>query len=142
MSDLKQRIFDLAKVPQMLNLATITEDGKPWVRYMVGSADQELSIRFCTSLCSDKIRHIRQNSNVHVSMGAKDIMTTKVWLQVEGIAEISTAKVERDAFWYDGLKAYFTGPDDPNYCVVIVKPSRIELASMESMGAEIWQPEK
>lgn len=69
-------------------------------------------------------------------------MTTKAWLQVEGTAEISTAKAERDAFWYDGLKAYFTGPDDPNYCVVIVKPSRIEFASMESMGAEIWQSGK
>ena len=139
MSDLKQRIFDLAKEPQLLNLATITEDGKPWVRYVVGNADAELSIRFCTALDSDKIRHMRRNPNVHVSMGAKDIMTAKNWLQVEGVAEISTAKAEREAFWYDGLKAYFQGPDDPNYCVVIVKPSRIELASMESMTAEIWQ---
>lgn len=142
MSDLKQRILELAKEPQLLNLATITEEGKPWVRYMVGQADEELCIRFCTSLCSDKIRHIRQNPHVHLSMGAKDIMTTKAWLQVEGTAEISTAKAERDAFWYEGLKAYFTGPDDPNYCVVIVKPSRIELASMASMDAEIWQAGK
>jgi general stress protein 26 len=142
MSDLKQRIFNLAKEPQLLCLATITEDGKPWVRYMVGQADEELSIRFCTALCSDKIRHMRRNPNVHVTMGAKDIMTTKEWLQIEGTAEISTAKAERDAFWTDGLKAYFTGPDDPNYCVVIVKPSQIELASMASMAAEIWEPGK
>ena len=142
MSNLQQRIFELAKEPQLINLATITEDGKPWVRYMVGQADEELSIRFCTTLCSDKIRHIRQNPNVHVSLGAKDVMTTKEWLQIEGVAEISTAKAERDAFWNDGLKAYFNGPDDPNYCVVIVKPSRIELASMASMTAEIWQAGK
>lgn len=142
MSDLQQRIFELAREPQLLNLATITEDGKPWVRYVVGQADQELAIRFCTSLDSDKIRHMRLNPNVHVSMGAKDVMTAKAWLQVEGTAEISTAKDERDAFWYDGLKAYFQGPDDPNYCIVIVRPSRIELASMASMSAEIWQPGK
>lgn len=142
MNDLKQRIFDLAKEPQLINLATITEDGKPWVRYVVGNADEALSIRFCTSLCSDKIRHMRQNPNVHVSLGAKDIMTTKAWLQIEGVAEISTAKAERDAFWYDGLKAYFNGPDDPNYCIVIVKPSRIELGSMGSMTPEIWQARK
>ena len=139
MSNLKQRIFELAKEPQLLSLATITEDGKPWVRYMVGQADEELSVRFCTALCSDKIRHMRQNPNVHVTLGANDVMTTKEWIQVEGTAEISTAKAERDAFWNDGLKAYFTGPDDPNYCVVIVKPSRIELASMASMAAEIWE---
>jgi general stress protein 26 len=142
MSDLQQRIFDLAKEPQLINLATITEDGKPWVRYMVGSADETLAIRCCASLCSDKIRHIRHNPNVHLSLGAKEIMTTKEWLQVEGTAEISTAKAERHAFWYDGLKAYFIGPDDPNYCVIIVTPSRIELASMASMAAEIWQPGK
>jgi len=140
MSDLKQRIFELAKELQLINLATITEDGKPWVRYVVGLADQELSIRFCTSLCSDKIRHMRQNPNVHVSLGAKDLITARNWLQIEGVAEISTAKAERDAFWFDGLKAHFKGPDDPNYCVVIVKPSKIELASMASLDAEIWQP--
>lgn len=139
MSDLKQRIYTLAKEPQLLSLATITEDGKPWVRYVVGQADQELALRFCTSLCSDKIRHMRRDPNVHVAMGAKDIMTTKEWLQVEGVAEISTAQAERDAFWRDNLKAYFKGPDDPNYCVVIIKPSRIEFASMASMTAEIWQ---
>ena len=140
MSDLKQRIYQLAKEPQLLNLATITEDGKPWVRYMVGSADAELAFRFCTSLCSDKVRHLRHNPNVHLSLGAKEIMTTTAWLQVEGTAEISTAKAERHAFWYDGLQAYFQGPDDPNYCVIIVTPLRIELASMANMTAEVWEP--
>lgn len=139
MSDVKQRIFELAKVPQLINLATITEEGKPWVRYMVGSADETLTFRFCCALCSDKVRHIRHNPNVHLSLGAKDVMSAKEWLQVEGTAEIATTKAERDAFWYDGLKAYFQGADDPNYCVVIVTPSRIELASMGSMSAEVWQ---
>jgi general stress protein 26 len=106
---------------------------------MVGSADETLTFRFCCALCSDKVRHIRHNPNVHLSLGAKDIMTTTEWLQVEGTAEIATTKAERDAFWYDGLKAYFQGADDPNYCVVIVTPSRIELASMGSMDAEVWQ---
>ena len=34
MSDLKQRIFDAAGEIQLINFATITEDGKPWVRYV------------------------------------------------------------------------------------------------------------
>lgn len=142
MSDLKQRIFELAKTPQLLNLATITEEGNPWVRYVFGNADAELSFRFCTSLCSDKISHIRHNPNVHLSLGAKDLMTSKEWLQVAGVAEISTARDERHAFWNDGFLAYFTGPDDPNYCVVIVKPSLVELAAMGSKAAEVWQAGK
>ena len=138
MNDLKQRIFELAKTPQLLNLATVTEEGKPWVRYVFGNADAELNFRFCTALCSDKIRHIRHNANVHLSLGARDLLTSKDWLQVVGFAEISTAQDERHAFWNDGFLAHFTGPDDPNYCVVIVKPALIELASMANKSAEVW----
>ena len=142
MSDLRQRIFDLARRFQLINLATITEDGKPWVRCVTGKTDGGLSIRFSTRLNSDKIRHMRKNPNVHVTLGTKDLMPTKQWLQIEGTAEISTAQAERDGFWHDGLKAFFKAPDDPNYCVVIVRPSRVELGSMGSMTPEVWQQEK
>jgi general stress protein 26 len=77
---------------------------------------------------------------VHISLGASDLETAKHWLQVEGIAEISTDKTERQSFWFDELTNYFTGPDDPNYCVVIVKPSRIELGTMGNMTPEVWEP--
>jgi general stress protein 26 len=140
MSDLKQRIFDLTKELQLANLATITEDGKPRVRYMVGKADAGLTLRFCSALDSGKVRHIRKNPTVSVTLGAKDLMSAKNWLQIEGTAEISTTKAERDAFWFDGLKKYFKSPDDPNYCVIIIKPSRIELGTMASMAPEVWLP--
>lgn len=140
MSDLRQKIFNMAKDFQLINVATVTEDGKPWVRYVVGKADSDLAFRFCTHLGSNKVRQMRKNPNVHILLGGKDAMTTKEWLQVQGTAEISTAKSERDAFWFDALKTYFTGPDDPNYCVVIVRPSRIEIGSMTS-NREVWEAE-
>jgi len=142
MSDLQQRIIDLAKGPRLLNLATVTEDGKPWVRYVTGKIDEGLSIRFSTRLDSDKVRHMRGNQNVHVTLGEKDVMKAKRWLQIEGTAEISTAQAERDAFWHDGLKAIFKGPDDPNYGVVSINPCRIELGSLGSPAPEVWQPEE
>lgn len=139
MSDLKARIYEVAKEFQVMNLATITDDGKPWVRYVAGFANEDLEFRFCTSLCSNKVRHMRKNPNVHLSLGAKEIMTTKNWLQVVGTAEVSTSQNERDAMWSDGLKAYFKGPDDPNYAVVIIKPSAIQLGSMSSNSMEVWE---
>jgi len=58
MSDLKQRIFDAAGEIQLINFATITEDGKPWVRYVMGKADKELVFRFCTHLKSRKVAQL------------------------------------------------------------------------------------
>ncbi|VAX34464.1 hypothetical protein MNBD_NITROSPIRAE03-877 [hydrothermal vent metagenome] len=139
MSDLKQRIFDAAGEMQLINFATITEDGKPWVRYVMGKADKELVFRFCTHLNSRKVAQIRKNPNVHISLGVSNLETARNWLQVEGTAEVSTDKAEREAFWFDDLKNYFTGPDDPNYCIVITKPSRIEFGTMGNMPPEVWE---
>lgn len=139
MSDLKQRIFDFAKDLQLMNFATITEDGKPWVRYVVGKADNELLFRFCTHVDTKKVNEIKKTPNVHISMGATDMKTAKHWLQVEGTAIISTDKTERHSFWFDALNNYFTGPDDPQYCVIIIKPSRIEFGTMGSITPEVWK---
>ena len=139
MSNLRQRIFEAAKELQLVNIATVTEDGKPWVRYVMAKADNDLVFRFCSRLDTKKIRHIKNNPNVHISLGVTDLETAKNWLQVEGKAEASTDKNERHAFWFDELKNFFKGPDDPAYCIVIVKPSRIELGTMGSMQPEVWE---
>jgi general stress protein 26 len=137
MNDLKKRAYELAKDFQLINLATITEDGKPWVRYVSGKADEDLFIRFCTFLGSDKVREMKKNPNVHISLGAAGHSAAN-WLQIAGTAEISTTKTEREAFWQDMFKRFFSGPDDPYFCVVIVKPMRIELASISSKAPEVW----
>ncbi len=139
MSDLKQRIFDAAKELQLINFATITEEGKPWVRYVMGKADKDLVFRFCTHLESRKVSQIKKNPDIHISLGVSSLETAKHWMQVQGTAEISTDKSERDAFWFDDLKNYFTGPDDPSYSVVIIKPSRIEFGTMGQMTPEVWE---
>ncbi len=140
MNDLHQRIFAAAKDLQLMNFATITEDGKPWVRYVVGKADNELVFRFCTHKETRKVRQIRKNPDVHLSLGVADIETADHWVQVQGTAELSTDKAERQAFWFDALTDFFSGPDDPDYCVVIVKPTLIEFGTMGSMNPEIWKP--
>ena len=141
MSDLRQRIFEAAKDFQLINFATITEDGRPWVRYVVGKADNQLVFRFCSRIDTRKISQVRKNPNVHLSLGAKDLESANHWLQVEGRAEVSTDKTERKSFWFDDLKNYFSGPDDPDYCIVIVSPSRIEFGTMGSMVPEVWWAE-
>ena len=139
MSDLKQRIIDAAGDIQLINFATFTENGKPWVRYVMGKADSDLVFRFCTQLESRKVSQIRKTPDVHISLGVSNLETAKNWLQVEGTAQVSTDKAERHAFWFDELKNYFTGPDDPSYCIIIINPSRIEFGTMGSMTHEVWE---
>lgn len=139
MSDLEQRIFAVSKDLQLMNFATVTEDGRPWVRYVVGKADENLVFRFCTHLETRKVAQIRKNSRVHICMGVKDMEAAEHWLQVEGTAEISIDKSERHSFWFDELKNYFSGPDDPEYCVIIIRPSRIEFGTVGSMTPEVWE---
>jgi general stress protein 26 len=139
MNDLKLRIYEAVKDLQLTNVATITEDGKPWVRYVMAKADKDLIFRFCTQLDSRKVAQIRKNSDAHISLGVSSLETAKNWVQVQGIAEVSTDRFELDAFWFDELNNYFSGPDDPNYCVVIVNPSKIEFGTMGIMTSEVWE---
>jgi general stress protein 26 len=140
MNDLKGRIFETARDLQLMNVATITGEGRPWVRYVMGKADKDLNIRFCTHGESRKVAQIRKNPDVHISFGVADLETAKNWVQVQGTAEVSTDRGERDSFWFDDLSNYFSGPDDPSYCVVIVRPSRIEFGTMGKVTPEVWEP--
>ena len=141
MDDLKANIYDVIKTPQLMPVATTTEDGNPWVRYVTGFGGEDLTIRFVTSLQTRKVAHIKRNPEVHMTCGAKDMESTKNYVQIAGRAEVTTDEQERHSLWNDNLKAYFSGPDDPNYCVVIVKPYRIELMGMTEMVPQVWESE-
>ncbi len=139
MSDLKERILKVIGKPHLAGLATITEDGKPWVRYVMPVADEEMTIRFSTFLEARKVKHIKKNPTVHLVCGVTDPENYESYVQIEGHAEVTTEPEEKEAFWNDELTAYFEGPDDPKYAVVRVKPKRIEFWSKEKMGMEVWE---
>jgi len=139
MSDLTERIFNIIKDPHLASFATITEDGRPWVRYVTPHASEDLTIRFSTFIGSRKVAQIKKNPEVHLTGGVTDLPTAQTYLQIQGKAELSTDKAEREAFWNDYLKRYFKGPDDQNYGIIIVKPYRIELYTMGNFKPEVWK---
>jgi general stress protein 26 len=132
MSDLKDRIFEFARQPQLISLATSDQDGRPQLRYVVGRVDEDLVIRFSTHLDSAKVGQLETDNRVCLTLGATQL-NSPLWLRVDGTAAISTEPAERERFWFGALTKYFTGVDDPRYCVVMIKPTRIEF------GAEVWQ---
>ena len=139
MDDLRDRIQAVLTGTQLASFATVTEEGKPWVRYVMATAGEDLTIRFATFLDSRKVAQIRRNPEVHLTLGVSDLASAHQYLQIQARAEVSTEESERRAFWNDQLRAYLKGPDDPRYAVVIVRPYRIELMGMAGPEPEVWE---
>jgi len=139
--DLRERIFNVMKEYPLAVLATVTPDGKPWARYVMIDADPDLSIRFATTLHSRKVVHIQQNPEVHITCGAALVDSLAPYLQIEGKATVLREEGLRRRMWTETLKKYFTGPDDPDYCVGLVEPYRIEYYHL-TVTPEVWEPAK
>jgi len=138
MSTLKEKISTILGPLQLSSLATITEEGKPWVRYMMTTGADDLSIRCATFANSRKVGQIAANPEVHLTLGVTNPGVMIPYLQIQGRARFSTEAKDRHGFWSKMLDGYFSGPDDPNYGVVIVTPYRIELTTPGSHMPEVW----
>ena len=139
MKKLEERIYDVIKNPHLAGLASITEDGKPWVRYVLPVGNKDLTLRFSTFTDARKVSQMKNNPEVHINCGVTDILDPKPYIQYQGRALISTDPEEKKNFWNPGLEHIFSGPEDPNYAVVIVTPYCIEYNLPNSLEApEIW----
>ena len=120
--------------------STITEDHKPWARYVVVKADEEMNIWFATFKNSRKVKQIALNPEVHITLGVGDVQSAVSWIQIQGRAEILRDEETKKNVWYDMLEPVFSGPDDPNYVVCKVTPYRVEYYSMNKREPKVWQP--
>jgi len=141
MADLKSRILEIIQQPQLCGFATITLDGKPWVRYVVTMGNDKMELRFATAVESRKVKQIDTNPEVHLTCGAAGLTDMKPYLQIQGRARLATDAEERNAFWSDMLANYFSGPDDPNYGVVVIEPYLIEYCGTPEMEPGVWTRE-
>jgi general stress protein 26 len=139
MSNVQQKIVDMICQPQLACLATITRDGKPWVRYVFCTGSKDMSIRFASFCNSRKVAQINNNPEVHLTCGVTDPRSMGPYLQIQGRATLNTSKEARHGFWSDMLKAIFSGPDDPNYAVLEIKPYYVEYVSPGVHEPEVWQ---
>jgi general stress protein 26 len=139
MDPLKKKIHDKMKDLTLASFATVTEDGKPWVRYVAVKADENLNIWFATFKTSRKLHQVSANPDVHLLLGVTDLPTAASWLQIQGRAEIFDDAGTKQAVWYSNLEPMFSGPDDPNYTVCRVTPQRIEYYTMNRRQPEVWE---
>ncbi len=139
MSDLKTRILEIIQQPQLCGFSTITEDGKPWVRYVATVGGQNMELRFASFVGARKVKQIAANPEVHLTCGVNSLTEMKPYLQIQGRAQLTTEADERHGFWNDMLAPIFSGPDDPNYGIIVVRPYRIEYCAPPSLEPEVWE---
>ena len=76
--DLKEKIMVKMTGLNLWTLATINEEGKPWVRYVTPTrSDEDLTIWMATSIGSRKAGQIRKNPEVHMTEIAKILGVTR-----------------------------------------------------------------
>jgi general stress protein 26 len=139
--DLSDKIYEVIKSYPMGALATVGPEGKPRVRFVMLDAGRDLTIRFVTSLSSRKVAQIGKNPEVHIACGASLVDSMAPYIQLEGTASVSRKGEILREMWTEALRNYFTGPDDPDYCVVVVDPYRVEYYST-TITPEVWVADK
>ena len=104
-------------------MALIDLDGYPTASTITASKAEGIQwITFCTGLGgtrTDRIEHCNQAS---ICFNAPDYNITLV-----GTMEVITDPDIKKEMWYSGLANHFSGPEDPNYCVLRFNTERYNL---------------
>ena len=94
-------------------LALIDLDGCPTASTItVSKADGIRSMTFCTGL-GDRTRRIEKCPCASICFTSEEYNIT-----LKGSMEVLTDTQAKKDFWYGGMENHFSGPDDPNYCVL------------------------
>ena len=136
-SELKDKIIKLISKTQLASLAT-TENGKPWVRYVMMSGESDLTLYTTTFSSARKVQQIKENSNVNVIIGGDQENFKNPHINVRATAQIAADLETKKKFWDDHLKRFFSGPEDPNFSVIKISPQVIEYTSGDALKPEIY----
>lgn len=134
---LKKKILKVIKGSKLASLATIA-NGKPWVRYVVARSEG-LTIYICTFKNSRKVKQIKKNPNVHITIGGSMENMEAPYVQIAAYAKVRSDAGIRKRLWMPFMKKYYTGVDDPQYVVIEVRPVLIEYMSTESHTPQIYK---
>jgi general stress protein 26 len=114
------------------SISLIDLDGYPTTSTITASKTDGINwITFCTGLGGTRTNRINNCNRASICFNANDYNITLV-----GTIEIVTDSDVKKEMWYNGLYNHFSGPDDPNYCVLRFMTKRYNLLVdwKEAMG--------
>lgn len=102
-------LIDLEGYPSASTISASKADGINW-------------ITFCTGVAGNRPERVNNCNRASVCFNGSDYNITLV-----GTMEVLNDPEVKKEMWYDGLSNHFTGPEDPNYCVLRFKTKRYNL---------------
>lgn len=104
-------------------LAQIDLDGYPTASTITASKAEGINcITFCTGLGGTRTNRINKCNRASICFNAPDYNITLIG-KMEVLDDLDVKK----EMWYEGLANHFSGPEDPNYCVLRFKTERYNL---------------
>lgn len=104
-------------------LTLVDEDGFPTSSVITAAkADGIRWLTFDTGLESNKAKRIAKCNRASVCFCGPDH-----GINLVGTIEVVTDPAVKKEMWYDGMSNHFSGPEDPNYCVLRFTTKRYNL---------------
>lgn len=132
---IKEGILKVIGGEHVAALATIDE-GRPAVRFLAMAGMEDLTLVGATMKSSRKVAQIRKNPNVSISIWSGKNFSDP-YVMIWGKAIIYDDLETKRKFWDKGLEPYFQTPENPEYVVLKLVPTRIEY--YHDMTMELWE---
>lgn len=113
-------------------LAQIDTDGYPTAATIsVSKAEGIKWITFCTGLGSNWVKRTEKCNRASVCFNSEDPGYN---ITLIGTIEVLTDLAIKKEMWYEGMGSYFSGPEDPGFCVLRFNTQRYSLMLNEEDG--------
>lgn len=122
--DLEVRIIRAIDNNKFCSLATV-ENGKPKQRYMAIFNDG-FNIYLGTNRKTHKVEELEGNPFVSLLLGYEAVNSKEI-VEIEGTCKISEDDDLRKKVWNDDFKKWFKGSNDPDFVVLDITPTRIQI---------------
>ena len=104
-------------------LALIDLEGYPTASAITPSQAEGIEkISLCTGLSSNKAERIKKCNRAGLCFSSLEYNIT-----LTGTIEIITDPEVKKEMWYEGLSHHFSGPEDPDFCVLEFKTEKYNL---------------
>ena len=104
-------------------LALLDENGWPTASTISPAKAQGIEwITFCTGLTGNSAKRAQASSRACVCFS-----TGEYNISLVGTIEVLTDVATKQEMWYAGLENHFSGPDDPNFCVLRFQTRRYSI---------------